>query len=121
VECFVRVAIVGSRNARQTSLSWIASKLPEDCHCIISGGAVGIDSLAEKLARMRGIPFIKYVPDYRSHGRRAPLIRNEKIIAKADLVLAFWDFHSRGTAFTIVRCLEKQIPVRVYRLRESVE
>jgi hypothetical protein len=117
----VRVAIIGSRNARKTTLSWIASKLPENCGCIISGGAAGIDCLAEKLAQERGIPFMKYVPDYHRHGRRAPLIRNEKIIAKADLVLAFWDFHSRGTAFTIVRCLEKQIPVRVFRLRESVE
>jgi hypothetical protein len=101
-----------------TDLRYIADRLPEDCTGIISGGARGIDSHAEALAARLRIPFMKHEPDYSRHGKRAPLLRNLKIIENADVVLAFWDFHSRGTAFTIVECLKRQIPVRVYRLKE---
>ena len=112
----MKVAIVGSRHAAATDIAFLYEKLPPNCTGIISGGAMGIDSLAEKMAAAYHIPFTKIQPDYARYGKKAPLVRNRKIVEKADLVLAFWDFHSRGTAHTIVHCLQIRRPVRVFRL-----
>lgn len=117
----MKVAIVGSRNVHKMDKAFIFNRLPDACTAIISGGAAGVDSMAEQIAREKNIPFVAYKPNYQKHGKKAPLIRNLQIIENADLVLAFWDFQSKGTAHTIVLCLKKQIPVRIYALEKSVE
>ena len=58
------------------------------------------------------------MPDYETYGRRAPLVRNSQIIAEADLVLAFWDMSSHGTAHTITECIRRRIPVKVIDLKQ---
>ena len=114
----MKTAIIGSRLSSNTDIEYIAGKLPTNCTGIISGGAKGIDTVAEKLAEKLNIPLTIYEPDYTEHGKTAPLKRNIQIIENADIVLAFWDFKSRGTANTIVECLKRQIPVRIYRLKD---
>ena len=110
------MAIIGSRECKDMTTASIAAKLPENCTKIISGGARGVDALAERVAIENGIPISIYEPDYEIYGKLAPLVRNIKIIENADLVLAFWDFSSKGTEYTIVKCLEKQIPVQIFRI-----
>jgi hypothetical protein len=61
---------------------------------IVSGGAKGADTCAEKLAKARGIPFIKLKPDYQRYGSPvAQFVRNEEIVKISDHILAF----SNGT------------------------
>ncbi|MDL2232298.1 DNA-protecting protein DprA [Ruminococcaceae bacterium OttesenSCG-928-L11] len=117
----VRVAIIGSRECGHITTDMIARRLPENCSRIISGGARGVDTIAEQLADELELPFQKFLPDYETFGKRAPLVRNLQIIDSADLVLAFWDFESRGTAHTIVQCLRRQIPVRIYQISQLIE
>ena len=64
---------------------------------VVSGGADGADTLGEKFADERGLKKIIHLPDYKTHGRAAPMIRNRDIINDADFVVAFWDGESRGT------------------------
>ena len=40
-------------------------------------------------------------PKWEEYGRKAGMMRNSQIVEKADLVVAFWDGESRGTADTI--------------------
>ena len=48
---------------------WIAKNgTPE---LIISGGASGVDALAEDYAVMMGIPFQKFLPDWDRYGKAA--------------------------------------------------
>lgn len=69
---------------------------------IISGGAIGVDSLAENYAIKYNVRITVIKPDYDTFGRyKAPLIRNEKIVRQADIILAIWDGSSRGTANAI--------------------
>ena len=112
----MRVAIIGSRNCENLRGEEIRRHIPPGCTLIISGGAVGIDRLAEQAAAEQGIPFQKILPDYEAYGRNAPLVRNELIVERAELVLAFWDYKSRGTAFTIAACIERQVPVEIIGL-----
>ena len=115
----MRVAIIGSRNCENLDEAAIMRRLPEGCSLIISGGANGVDTLAETVAKQKRILFEKILPDYEKYGKSAPLLRNKEIVERADLVLAFWDFQSRGTADTIVHCIHMQVPVEVYGLKDS--
>lgn len=94
----MKLLIVGSRSITDFDLS---PYIPSDVDTIISGGANGIDKLAEKYADTRRIS--KYIlrPRYELYGRAAPLKRNEEMVAIADAVLIVWDGRSKGTKYTL--------------------
>ena len=94
----MKLLIVGSRSITDFDLSPYISA---EVHTIISGGAEGIDRLAEQYAD--GHRLSKYIlrPSYSLYGRSAPLRRNEEMVRIADAVLIIWDGHSRGTQHTL--------------------
>ncbi len=75
--------------------------VPQNTELIVSGGAKGIDQVAEKYADKKGIAKLIIKPNYQKFGRGAPLIRNKEIVENADLILAFWDGKSRGTIHSV--------------------
>lgn len=107
----MRVAVIGSRNL---SVPDLERYLPADVSEIVSGGARGVDTSAARWARAHGVALTEFLPEYEKYGRRAPLLRNLTIIEHSDLVLAFWDGRSRGTAFVIDKCRERGVPVKVF-------
>ena len=103
----MRVAVIGSRDADEQVLDLIRKHLPPYTTEIVSGGAKGVDRAAGQIAAEEGIPFREFLPDYTAHGKRAPLVRNDRIIEYADMVLAFWDGESHGTKYVIGECLKR--------------
>ena len=95
---FMKLAIIGSRSI--TSLD-ISKYLPQNINCIISGGAIGVDNLAEQYADTHNIPKLILKPDYKRYGLKAPLIRNKLIIDACDTIVAFWDGKSKGTIHAV--------------------
>src|SRR5690349_2451214 len=104
----MKIAVVGSRE-------WVDYGLVEqvldnlltqysDPITIISGGARGVDSYAERWARSRGLFTRIHRPDW-SRGKKGALERNSLIVEDADMVIAFWDGESRGTLDTIRKTL----------------
>ena len=56
-----------------------------------------------------------YFADWNRHGMAAGPKRNTEMVASgADLCLAFWDGHSRGTHDCIEKAVRAAIPVRIY-------
>ncbi len=109
------VAIIGSRNCKKRiPEAWV----PKSTTRIISGGARGTDRMARIFALEHHILIHEILPDYRRYGRRAPLLRNDEIIARADLVIAIWDGSSRGTRYVIDRCKTIGKPLMVYALQD---
>ena len=94
----MKLLIVGSRSITDFDLS---PYIQADVDTIISGGACGIDHLAEQYADMHHLS--KYIirPRYDLYGRAAPLKRNEQMVDIADAVLIIWDKHSKGTRYTL--------------------
>jgi len=99
----MKLAIVGSRKIKDFDISKYISK---DVKCIVSGGAIGIDTIAKKYALENNIKLIEFLPDYNQYGKYAPLKRNDKIIKACDMVLAIWDGKSRGTKYSIDKAKE---------------
>ncbi|MBQ2767348.1 MAG: hypothetical protein IJF49_04630 [Clostridia bacterium] len=93
----MKLLIVGSRSIKEFDLS---PYIPVDVDTIISGGADGIDTLAEQYADRYHLS--KYIirPRYELYGRSAPLKRNEQMVDMADAVLIIWNGHSKGTQYT---------------------
>ena len=103
----MKLLIVGSRSIADFDLS---PYIPKDVDTIISGGACGIDRLAEQYADLHHIS--KYImrPRYDLYGRAAPLKRNEQMVDLADAVLIIWDGCSRGTQHTLKYTKKKNKP-----------
>lgn len=107
----MKIAIIGSRNLIVNDLE---RYIPDYATEIVSGGASGIDTCAEKYAKEKDIKFTKFLPDYETHGRQAPILRNIDIIDYSDEIIAFWDGKSKGTKFVIDRCKKKNIKFTVH-------
>lgn len=109
----MKLLIIGSRSIRDFDLSHYISS---DVDAIISGGANGIDSLAEKYADDHRIS--KYIlrPRYDLYGRAAPLRRNEEMIDMCDAILVIWDGHSKGTQYSIKYAKKKDKPITLVQL-----
>ena len=114
----MRVAIVGSRNIEneENVYELLCRYIPANTTEIVSGGATGIDTLAEIYAEKNRLRLTVFKPDYKAFGKRAPLVRNEEIIRHAQYVLAFWDGISHGTAHTVATCVTLGVPVKVIPL-----
>ncbi len=94
----MKLLIVGSRSIRNFDL---APYIPDGVEQIISGGANGVDTLAEEYADKKRISKFILRPDYARYGKGAPLKRNEEMVKMADAVLVIWDGVSRGTKYTV--------------------
>ncbi len=82
---------------------------------IVSGGAVGADSLGAKWGRERGVKVVEFLPDWERYGKRAGFLRNQTIIDNATHVLAFWDGVSKGTGNSLsLAKKQKKTTVIVY-------
>jgi hypothetical protein len=108
----MKVAIIGSRDfASLTKVRDYVNQLPNDT-IVISGGARGVDTVAETTAKARGLQTIVIRPDW-TKGKGAGMERNTQIVATADKVVAFWNGSSRGTADSISKAkkLNKELVI----------
>jgi len=111
----VRVAIVGSRRFSEAArVSDYVNALPPRAS-IITGSASGVDAVATKAARAKGIP-VHVIPasfDELSDAARSAA-RNQRLIDACDVLVAFWDGSSKGTRATVERALDSGKEVHVF-------
>lgn len=121
----MKIAIVGTRNL--TSYSRFLGRLMHNCPQIteateiVSGGAKGTDTLAERYAFNNKLPIKIFLPDYSRYGKAAPLMRNTEIVDYADQVVAFVDPTSRGTWDSINKAREAHKPLTIISLNDEEE
>jgi predicted Rossmann fold nucleotide-binding protein DprA/Smf involved in DNA uptake len=100
-----KIGVVGSRvfqNYKQ--LSDYLDSIIHRGDSIVSGGAIGVDSMAQRYAKEHGLRIIICYPDYETHGKGATFIRNREIVENSDRVIAFYargKFQQGGTSNTI--------------------
>jgi hypothetical protein len=75
----------------------------------IHGGAPGFDTQVQRYAVSHGIETTVIRPDYQKYpGRTAPIIRNQEIVDKADLLVACYDGRLEGGTFFTVQYARKK-------------
>lgn len=94
----MKLLVAGSRSIKDFNLE---GYIPDGVELIITGGACGVDALAEEYADRKRLSKLILRPQYRLYGKAAPLKRNEKMIELCDAVLIVWDGMSKGTNYTI--------------------
>ena len=110
----MRVAIVGSRDwSDEERVHAYVRSLPEGT-TVVSGGAIGPDSWAAHEARRCGLAVITFLPDWKTHGRAAGMIRNSAIVEACDLLVAFWRGASRGTADSVGKARRAGKPFEIF-------
>ncbi len=104
----MKLLVAGSRSITDFDLS---PYICADVDVIISGGASGVDALAERYADSHRIS--KYIvrPKYNLYGRAAALKRNDEMVDMADAVLVVWDGCSKGAKHTIEYAKKREKPL----------
>lgn len=108
----MKIAIVGGRDFNNYDfLKEKVLSLKLEIDKIISGGADGADTLAERFADEFSIEKEIYYADWKLFGKAAGMIRNDRIVKESDIIIAFPTERSKGTWDTIrkARKLEKQV------------
>ena len=122
----MKVAIIGSRKILDYEVvkKFILNNISLDTiELIISGGASGVDCLAEKFASEFNIKTQIFLADWKKFKKSAGIIRNKDIISNADIIFAIWDGSSRGTknSIDLAKKLNKKLFIQIYNEQNNLE
>ncbi len=82
---------------------------------IVSGDHYkGADKLGIQYANEKGFNLIKFPAEWNKFGKAAGPIRNKQMVNYADVLIAFWDRKSKGTASIIRFAKNKGLLVYIY-------
>jgi len=123
----MRLAVVGSRTI--TDMGTVADAIlnaveqycqPDECLVIVSGGAKGVDTVAQEWAKSSGADFILFKPYHMidpstEYSPKFFFARNKQIADNADVVVILWDGQSNGTKHMIDYCKKRK---KTYMLTE---
>lgn len=100
------IGVVGSRVFDDYTL--LDQTLRETCKegdILVSGGARGADSMAQRWAKENGYSILIHYPNYSRFDKGAAFVRNKAIAEDSDMILAFYAkgrFSQGGTKNTII-------------------
>lgn len=119
----MKVLVAGSRGFHgyeflKKELDLVASRI--SITEIISGGAIGVDTLAERWAKENNILITQFLPEYDlySNPKIAPIMRNKKMAMYCEVAVIFWDGQSNGTKNMILELKKREKKVKVIDLTE---
>jgi hypothetical protein len=121
------IAVVGTRNFTDKDIfKRIINKvitIEGTPNKIVSGGAIGADTLAFEWAIENNTEILVFKPRYEDFPKEkrwmAPKERNTTIVDNSDIVLAFWDMESNGTRDTINKSIKKGKKIYLYNIKEN--
>ncbi|WP_035244280.1 SLOG family protein [Desulfonatronovibrio hydrogenovorans] len=113
----MKAGIIGSRNFNNYNLMCKVLDTM-DITEIVSGGAKGADTLAQRYAIDRALPFKVFLPLHKTDPNIAYhvkwyFMRNCDLVDYSDQIVAFWDGLSRGTKFTIDYARKQKKPLLI--------
>jgi len=114
----MNIAVVGSREFKSKEIflsvmTGVKYEFRGEFVTIISGGADGPDTWAYDWAKEHGLNTEIIPAEWKKYGKPAGMIRNTKIVNRADLIIAFWDGSSHGTNDTIEKTKTQKKDLRI--------
>lgn len=111
------VCICGSRSIQSLNLDFYLK--PDYFGEIVTGGAAGVDTIAEKWAKRHKIEWICFLPQYKIYGGEyGPIKRDEDMINYCDELIAFWDGKSNGTKYSTEYALKMGRKVTLHLIQD---
>lgn len=115
------IGISGSRNFNnyeqfEADVHYYISQIEEGIQFVSGGCKNSADELIVRYCKEYNYNLIEHLPNYTTHGKKAPILRNSLIIRDSDMVIFWWDGISRGTKDTINKCKTKGIPYRIIKI-----
>jgi len=83
---------------------------------VVCGGAKGPDTFGEIWAKLNGIPYTKFIPEWARLGAGAGITRNIQMADYAHRGIGFWDTSSNGTRHMIDALEAREKPCTIWRL-----
>lgn len=88
---------------------------------IVSGKAKGADFLGEKYAKENKLDIKEFPADWEKYGKMAGPKRNVEMAEYANMLVAFWDGESRGTANMIFNARNLGLQVHVFYYKPVIK
>lgn len=116
----MKVAVIGTRHFHDSefiynSLDKVLNQIGP--FTVVSGGATGPDTIGVTWAYLRDLPEPVEIPaEWNKFGRSAGMKRNRLVIDQVDLVVAFHDGKSPGTAGAVGYARQKSLPVILFEV-----
>lgn len=114
----MRLAVVGSRKVSDYDI--VSEAIEENypnVSFIVSGGAIGTDSLSVLYAQIHNHPYKEHLPDPNNPSYAdACKARNTLIIDDCEAVLAIWDGKSPGTRDSIQKARDRNLPLIIVKI-----
>jgi len=112
----MRLAVIGSKEFHDYQK--LKSVLDEisGITTIVSGAAVGTDTMAARYAEDSSIKLLEFPPDHEKYGEEAKLVRDRQIVDNCDQIIAFWDGECAGTDYTINYAKKKDIQITIVEI-----
>jgi len=116
----MKVIVAGSRDIKNYNI--VEEAILEsgfEISSIVSGGARGVDSLGEQFARIHSYDVLRFPvtpEEWRTLGRKAGPLRNQRMAENADALVAVWDGSSRGTASMINLARKQGLKIYIHRI-----
>ena len=104
----MKTIIAGSRDI--TSMRELEAAIA-DCGWeitqVVSGRAIGVDTLGEEWANSKGLPIDYHPADWDQYGKAAGYRRNAEMAACSEALIVLWNGTSKGTAH-MMKCAEQK-------------
>lgn len=108
-----RLLVCGSRSWTDADLIE-EEMVPLEPEVVMQGEAEGADRLAKRIAKKWGFKVESYPADWKRWDKVAGVVRNwDMLRAEPDMVLAFWDGKSAGTAHMVSIAQHAKIPTKI--------
>lgn len=117
-----KLLIAGSRNFNdygylKKRIDKLIANWKKEEIIIISGGAKGTDTLAEKYAIENDLSFEVYPAEWEKLGKKAGMVRNIKMAESATHAAIFWDGKSPGTKHMIEISEENSVRTVIFKVK----
>ena len=111
----MKTIVAGSRSITDIQLLFAAIrasgfKITE----VVCGEARGVDKMGRWWAEQNSVPVASFPADWEREGWRAGFVRNRRMAAYAEALIALWDGESRGTKHMIEIAEAKGLKVYVH-------
>lgn len=111
-------AVVGSRAFQNYSfLHKTLQGIVNEGDALVSGGALGVDSMAQRYAKENGLRITIIYPNFARFGPPATFIRNKEIVEESTHVLVFYAkgrFRQGGSANAASWAEKLKVPLREF-------